>query len=103
MLRMRRALTEYTIMGIKHNIPFHQNLFDSYNFQRGKFHTKFVEEQFSMSDNETSPTEQELEAVALSVTLYAHRKRQLAAQVVTRAERDTSNWKWLGRWERLNR
>ena len=103
MLRMRRALAEYTIMGIKHNIPFHQNLFDSYNFQRGKFHTKFVEEQFSMSDNETSPTEQELEAVALSVTLYAHRKRQLAAQVVTRAERDTSNWKWLGRWERLNR
>ena len=90
MLRMRRALSEYTIMGIKHNIPFHQNLFDSYSFQRGKFHTKFVEEQFSMSDNETAPTQQELEAVALSVTLYAHRKRQLAAQVVTRAERDTS-------------
>jgi len=103
MLRMRRALSEYSIMGLKHNIPFHQNLLDSVSFQAGKFDTKFVEERFSMSTYEDDPTEQELETAALVATLFAHRKRQLAGQIVRRAKRDASNWKWLSRWERINR
>ncbi|MEL6271635.1 MAG: acetyl-CoA carboxylase biotin carboxylase subunit [Chloroflexota bacterium] len=103
MLRMRRALAEYSIMGLKHNVPFHQNLLDSVSFQAGKFDTKFVEERFSMSTYEDDPTEDELEIAAVVATLYAHRKRQLAGQVVQRAGRDTSNWKWLSRWERINR
>ncbi|MEL7236510.1 MAG: hypothetical protein AAGK74_18545, partial [Chloroflexota bacterium] len=61
------------------------------------------EERFSMSTYEDDPTEDELEIAAVVATLYAHRKRQLAGQVVQRAGRDTSNWKWLSRWERINR
>jgi acetyl-CoA carboxylase, biotin carboxylase subunit len=103
MLRMRRALAEYSIMGLKHNIPFHQNLLESVSFQAGKFDTKFVEERFSMSTYEEDPTEKDLETVAIAATLYEHRQRQLAGQVVQRAKRDASNWKWLSRWERINR
>ncbi|MEO0561419.1 MAG: acetyl-CoA carboxylase biotin carboxylase subunit [Chloroflexota bacterium] len=103
MLRMRRALAEYSIMGLKHNIPFHQNMLESVSFQAGKFDTKFVEERFSMSTYENDPTEADLETVALAATLFAHRRRKLAAQVAMRPERDTSNWKWLSRWERINR
>ncbi len=103
MLRMRRALSEYSIMGLKHNIPFHQNLLESVSFQAGKFDTKFVEERFSMSTYEEDPTEEELETAAIVATLFAHRKRQLAGQIVQRAKRDASNWKWLSRWERINR
>lgn len=102
-LRMRRALTEYKIMGLKHNIPFHQNMLESVSFQAGKFDTKFVEERFSMSTFEEEPSETELEIAAIAATLFAHRRRQLAGQVVMRAKRDTSNWKWLSRWERINR
>ncbi len=102
-LRMRRALDEYTIMGVKHNIPFHQNLMSSFSFMAGKFDTKWVEEHFSMDIYEDAPTEQELETAAIAATLYAHRQRQLASQVVTRNERDTSNWKWVGRYERMHR
>jgi acetyl-CoA carboxylase biotin carboxylase subunit len=103
LLRMRRALAEYSIMGLKHNIPFHQNMLESVSFQAGKFDTKFVEERFSMSLYEEDPTDQELETAAIAATLFAHRRRKLAGQVSMRPKRDASNWKWLSRWERINR
>lgn len=103
MLRMRRALEEYKIMGLKHNIPFHQNLLSSFSFIAGRFDTKFVEERFSMDTYEQQPDDAQLEDAAVLATLFAHRQRQLAGQVVARNERDTSNWKWLSRWERVHR
>jgi acetyl-CoA carboxylase biotin carboxylase subunit len=103
MLRMRRALEEFTITGLKHNIPFHQNLLNSFSFIAGKIDTKFVEERFSMTTYEQEPAAQEVEAAAIAATLYAHRRRQLAGQVVGRNERDTSNWKYISRWERMRR
>ena len=103
MLRMRRALEEYTIMGLKHNIPFHLNLLNSFSFIAGKIDTNFVEERFNMKTYEDAPTEGELETAAIAATLFAHRKRQLAAQVVAPPKRDTSNWKWVSRWERMKR
>jgi len=103
MARMRRALSEYVIMGVKHNIPFHINLMNSVSFIAGQFDTRFVEDRFSMQYYEDDPTEEELRTVIIASTLHAHRKRQLASQVVAPAERDTSNWKWVGRYERIHR
>jgi hypothetical protein len=34
-------------------------------------------------------------------TLVAHEQRRKAAQVVGRNERDISNWKMIGRWQRM--
>ncbi len=45
-LRMRRALEEYRIGGVKTNVPFHQHMMDSHRFLSGQFDTKFVEERF---------------------------------------------------------
>ena len=103
MLRMRRALGEFIIMGVRHNIPFHINLLNSFSFIAGRIDTKFVEERFAMDVYESSPPAEELEAAAIAATLYAHRRAQLASQIVTRNERDTSNWKWVSRWERMSR
>ncbi|MBL8146470.1 MAG: acetyl-CoA carboxylase biotin carboxylase subunit [Anaerolineae bacterium] len=103
MLRMRRALGEFIIMGVRHNIPFHINLLNSFSFIAGRIDTKFVEERFAMDVYESSPPAEELEAAAIAATLFAHRRAQLASQVVTRNERDTSNWKWVSRWERMSR
>jgi len=98
-LRMRRALEEYRIMGVKTNIPFHQHMMDSHRFLSGQFDTKFVEERFSMSDRESPDALQ----AAILATLVAHRQGQQASQIVAPGSRDTSNWKWLSRWERLQR
>jgi acetyl-CoA carboxylase, biotin carboxylase subunit len=43
------------------------------------------------------------EIAAALATLSAHQQTQRAAQFVQRNERDASNWKWVGRWERMHR
>jgi len=99
-LRMRRALEEYRIVGVRTNIPFHQTLMDSHRFMGGQYDTRFVEERFAIND--TNDPEMAEIAAALA-TLSAHQQTQRAAQFVQRNERDTSNWKWVGRWERMHR
>lgn len=101
-LRMRRALEEYRILGVKTNIPFHQSLLDSHRFMGGQFDTRFVEERFSMSRAEDGK-DTHPEIAAILATLVAHRQSQQASQIVRRSARDTSNWKWVGRWERMHR
>ena len=102
-LRMRRALEEYRIVGVRTNIPFHQTMMDSHRFMAGQYDTRFVEERFSMEDAGGGITEDHTEIAAILATLVAHREYELSAHVVRRGERDTSNWKWVGRWERMHR
>jgi acetyl-CoA carboxylase biotin carboxylase subunit len=101
-MRMRRSLDEYKIVGVRTNIPFHQRLMDSVRFMGGQFDTRFVEERFSLEEAEGFK-ENHLEIAAIIATLVAHRQTQRAAQIIQRNERDTSNWKWISRWERMQR
>ncbi|MBP1692651.1 MAG: accC, partial [Chloroflexi bacterium] len=101
-LRMRRALEEYKIIGIRTNIPFHQMLMDSHRFMAGQYDTRFVEERFSLNNGEGNRGSQP-EIAAIFATLVAHREYQLASNIVQRGVRDTSNWKWFSRWERMQR
>jgi acetyl-CoA carboxylase, biotin carboxylase subunit len=101
-LRMRRALEEYRIVGVRTNIPFHQTLMDSHRFMGGQYDTRFVEERFSMEEaSETRENNNEIAAIL--ATLVAHRETERSANIVNRNERDASNWKWVGRWERMHR
>jgi acetyl-CoA carboxylase biotin carboxylase subunit len=98
-MRMRRALEEYRIMGVKTNIPFHQHMMASHRFLSGQFDTKFVEDRFTMDDRDAEHSKE----AALLAVLAAHERSQRAGQIVAPGERDTSNWKWYSRWERLRR
>ena len=51
--------------------------------------------------NEREPAD--VMEAAILAALVAHRQGQQASQVVAPGERDTSNWKWYSRWERLRR
>jgi acetyl-CoA carboxylase biotin carboxylase subunit len=42
-MRMKRALEEFVIEGIKTTIPFHIKLMDNETFKSGKFTTKFLD------------------------------------------------------------
>ncbi|OGN75892.1 MAG: acetyl-CoA carboxylase biotin carboxylase subunit [Chloroflexi bacterium GWB2_49_20] len=101
-LRMRRALEEYRIVGVRTNIPFHQRMMDSHRFMGGQYDTRFVEERFSMEDGDDSKVTNP-EIAAVIATLMTHQQLEHSAQIVRRGERDTSNWKWVGRWERMHR
>lgn len=49
LIRMRRALDEFVIDGIKTTVPFHSKLMEDDQFKSGNFTTKFMET-FDMSD-----------------------------------------------------
>ena len=42
-LKMKRALDEYIIEGVKTTIPFHQKLMNTPDFNAGNFTTAFME------------------------------------------------------------
>lgn len=101
-LRMRRALEEYNIVGVLTNIPFHQNILTQARFIAGNFDTRFVEERFSLEKAEEGK-ETHPEIAAIFATLVAHQQVEHSAHIIARGKRDTSNWKWISRWERMRR
>lgn len=73
-VRMRRALEEYRLVGVQTNIPFHQTMLATYPFISGQYDTRFVEEQFAMLDAAES-RELYLDIAALFATLVAHEEQ----------------------------
>jgi acetyl/propionyl-CoA carboxylase alpha subunit len=101
-LRMRRALEEFRLIGLRTNVPFHQIMMDSHRFIGGQYDTRFVEERFQMDEVErTAPLR--ADAAAIIASLVADQEIKRAAQIIRPAKRDTSNWKWISRWERMRR
>ncbi len=96
-LRMRRALEEYRIMGVKTTIPFHQRLLDSHRFMAGQFDTNFVNERFSLSSPSIDP--HDAQVAAILATLVVHRRQ--ARRAVEDRPGSTSRWHWsrpVGGW-----
>ena len=54
-------------------------------------------------DDAIEPSEANSEIAAILATLVSHNETERSAQKVRRNERDASNWKWVGRWERMHR
>lgn len=52
-MRMRRALEEFVIEGVKTTIPYHLQLMDDPNFQKGKFNTQYLEKSFKFNPDKT--------------------------------------------------
>jgi acetyl-CoA carboxylase biotin carboxylase subunit len=110
-LRMRRALEEYRIIGIQTNIPFHLAVLGSMDFQRGRVDTRFVEHfmEGGWTDRiHTNGHEEDLEEVAGMVgALVADRKR-MAGSARTGSESSSpasasqdSPWRIAGRRQGL--
>jgi len=96
--RMKRALEEYRIIGVRTNIPFHQHLLQNPSFQAGDFDTQFT--QNNLPALSTSHDDKILsEIAALAAVLAAHEHSQKSALDMQRSKRDPSNWKWVSRWE----
>ena len=101
LLRMRRALEEYRVMGVHTNIPFHQQILNDTRFIGGQIDTTFLESRFSMAE-EDDPND--LEVAAIVAVLLAHRRGQRTL-TMTRLQNgpSQSNWKRQGRWEAIHR
>ena len=100
--RMRRALEEYLILGVKTNIPFHLRIMDSFQFISGKFDTRFIEERFSMEEKKDRK-EAIPHIAAIIATMVTHRRIQRASQTLRDDKHTKRGWKWMGRIERLQK
>jgi pyruvate carboxylase subunit A len=49
--RMRRALYEYIIIGIKNNIPFHKAVMENPRFVKGELGTHFIEKETTLLED----------------------------------------------------
>jgi acetyl-CoA carboxylase, biotin carboxylase subunit len=49
-VKMKRALSEFVVEGVKTTIPFHLKLMDNEQFKTGDFTTKFLESSFDFSE-----------------------------------------------------
>lgn len=89
-VRMRRALEEYQILGITTNLDLHRALLNSHRFFAGQFHTRFLEDQFVPVELEKGGHLQ----AAITTALLDWRRH-------AGAEMAANRWKMLGRWELL--
>ena len=96
LLRMRRALSEYRIIGIHTSIPFHQQVMDVTNFIGGAYDTSFLEKHFSMFSDEHG---RHNEVAALVATLLTHQRRQQALTTMSpqSGSERVNPWKMAGR------
>ena len=93
--RMRRALAEYDIEGIRTTIPFHKAVMESDAFRRGEFDTGFVDEVFFPNYAGKRPSEPEVAAVAAALVADAERslRRRTGGVADGRGGAGRSAWK----------
>jgi acetyl-CoA carboxylase biotin carboxylase subunit len=106
LLRMRRALNEYRVVGIQTNIPFHLGIMDSIDFQRGRLDTRFVDRYLDQSSRHSEPPPEELrEVAAFAGALVVDEKRLAGGAAGAGAHHatnrqvngDGNNWRLAGR------
>jgi acetyl-CoA carboxylase biotin carboxylase subunit len=100
-LRMRRALEEYRITGVKTNIPFHQQIVNHTEFIYGQFDTTFVESRFAMQQTNGRELSK---AAAIAAAMVAHEHHQAAISSALHGVRPaSSNWRIAGRREAMGK
>jgi acetyl-CoA carboxylase biotin carboxylase subunit len=92
--RARRALGEFTIKGIRHNIPFHLWTLKQPEFQRGEYDTHFIEERFRVEDLRPKEWAEDIARMAAVIRAYLSRDQITIAEGPARGP-----WKWIARKE----
>jgi acetyl/propionyl-CoA carboxylase alpha subunit len=91
---MRRALAEFTVVGVETNIPFHLQVLSDARFLAGELSTTFLES-FSMSGRARDGDER---VALLAAALLTHLKRRRAGPAAAAAPpADGSGWRAAGR------
>jgi acetyl-CoA carboxylase biotin carboxylase subunit len=76
--RMRRALAEYVVTGIKTNLAFHQRLFLHPEFVAGVYDTGFLERELGSLVGYREIEEEDREPIAVAVAIAAARMERVS-------------------------
>jgi acetyl-CoA carboxylase biotin carboxylase subunit len=77
--RMRRALGEYVVGGIRTNLPFHERLLDHPDFVRGVYDTGLIEREKAslLTGSRVSAPDRQLLAAAIALAAHHGGKKRL--------------------------
>jgi len=75
--RMRRALSEFKLLGIRTNLPFHLRMMESPTYIAGRFDNSFLDSFTLASDDETGGR---VKLAAIAAAAVAHRLQQVQSR-----------------------
>ena len=93
-MELLRALDEYVLEGVHHNLGFHRWLASHPEFAAGNLSTRFLDEHFSPAA--LAPEPAALEVAVLAAALHAREERQQVTLPV-RNGAPRSSWKYAER------
>ncbi len=102
--RLRRALEEYCVTGIKTNVGLFRRILADPEFARGEIHTRWLDESQQATRVRADGRENRLEDAAVLAAVLWHAERNGASAASgQKVEKTESRWKLEGRREQLNR
>jgi acetyl-CoA carboxylase biotin carboxylase subunit len=101
-LRMRRALREYQVRGIKTNISFHQWILRHPRFMSGDFNTGFIDQEYRASNSEEVLPHKEI-ALASAAIAALHGEQERTLRLLAQGAAEPSKWREQGKRNALRR
>jgi acetyl-CoA carboxylase, biotin carboxylase subunit len=101
--RMRRALGEYVIGGIKTTIPFHQWLMDDEDFLAGRLDTGFIERRYHPQAAHPDELSLDMALIAAALDQWQATQQAAATPVSPSLGDSLSPWKLAGRVDLMHR
>ncbi len=95
--RMRRALMEYSIQGIKTTIPFHQRVMSDPDFLRGEIDTTYIDRRFSGRPHAWDESERDVALAAAAIHAFLRDQAAMGALPTGRLGPTESPWKLAAR------
>jgi len=99
--RMKRALFEYKITGVKTSIGFLTRIMECADFVDGKYDTGFIEKNYDFLMDKGEPSQTSEDLVIIAAFLDYHARLSKSAAVNAPVEK-ASDWKSLGRKRTLD-
>ncbi len=95
--RMRRALNEYVVTGVKTTIPFHIRVMNNRHFLEGNFDTNFIDQVFFREEEQRVPPHGEVAVITAAIQLFLEERKQAVARAPGEGGRPGSLWKYSSR------
>ncbi len=95
--RMKRALSEYVVTGVKTTIPFHIRVMNNRHFIEGNFDTNFIDKVFFKEERERRLEHEDVAVITAAIQLFAGERKRAIAQRPAAASGPASMWKYSTR------
>jgi acetyl/propionyl-CoA carboxylase alpha subunit len=91
--RLRRALDEYQILGVKTTLPFHRKLIDDPRFIAGEIDTRFLDRSYDFEPESPPDSDKAL----LAAALFSYQRRNGGRTSSAATDGPVEKWRQAGR------